>query len=258
MENNEYLFEPEKVFDIIKSDWIRFAETVKCNRFVIGISGGIDSTCVANLASMIFGRKNVYGVSMPCNHQNDMDDVDMVFETTGIRRIDINIGTAVNSILSEMNWKNGMEIKYDTETNLPPRIRMSALYAVSQSVNGIVLNTCNLSEDVVGYSTLFGDSAGSYAPIKNLTKTEVRELSNWLGIPPRLVGKTPIDGLQPLSDEDKLGFSYHDLDEYIRKGNAAKDLKSVIDAKYKANKFKTDIIRIQGPDFGFPNFIDNN
>jgi NAD+ synthase len=136
---------------------------------------------------------------------------------------------------------------------------MSTLYAVAQTVGGMVLNTCNLSEDVVGYATLWGDNAGSYAPIQGLTVTEIRQLGDWMDLPHHLIHKTPIDGLQPLSDEDKLGFSYEALDRYIREDIGSDEFKAHINELYRKNKFKTDIVRIPGPNFDdLGNFVRYN
>lgn len=105
-----------------------------------------------------------------------------------------------------------------TKTNLPPRIRMATLYAVSQSMNGRVANTCNLSEDWVGYSTRYGDSVGDFSPLSRLTVTEVKAIGRVLKLPDEFVDKVPIDGLCGKTDEENLGFTYELLDKYIREG----------------------------------------
>lgn len=180
----------------------------------------------------------------------------MVFSTLGIKRLDVNIGDAYHSICAAVE-NNGYDVTYDTKTNLPARLRMSALYAVGQTVNGIVLNTCQKSENCCGYATLFGDAAGSYAPIHDLTVTEVIAIGDYLGLPYKLVHKTPIDGLQPLSDEDKLGFTYASLDKFIRLNEGTNEFKEMIRNKYLQNKFKLDIIQIPHPVFDFPDFVVN-
>ena len=136
-----------------------------------------------------------------------------------------------------------MEISAQSHQNLPPRIRMSTLYAISQSLNGRVCNTCNLSEDWVGYSTRYGDSVGDFSPMSNLTVTEVKEIGYLLGLPKMLVDKTPIDGLCGKSDEENLGFTYAELDIYIRTGEIAdKEKKEIIDRKHKMNLFKLELM----------------
>lgn len=251
-----YVFEPETVFTAIRNHWFYWTQWNGMGqpKVVIGISGGKDSTVVAGLFVKIVGPENVIGVSMPCDGQKDMDDVDKVFAHLGIRRATIDVGDAFHSILIGIE-NNSVEIKDDTRTNLPARLRMSTLYAVAQSVGGIVLNTCNRTEDNLGYATIYGDNAGSYAPIQDLTVTEVIALGDWLGLPYELTHKTPIDGLQPLSDEEKLGIKYADVDKYIRMNQGDIHLKSIAYSLYDKNKFKLDIVRIPGPKHNMPDFI---
>lgn len=260
-----YVFEPEMVYITIRDHWFDWAnynhffgwnekDGKTLPKVVIGISGGKDSTVVAGLFTKFLGKDNVFGVSLPCDGQKDMPDVNKVFEYLGIKRITIDIGDAFHSIINSIE-NNAIDVKYDTKTNLPARLRMSTLYAVAQSVGGIVLNTCNHTEDNLGYATLYGDSAGSYAPIQDLTVTEVIALGDWLGLPHELTHKTPIDGLQPLTDEEKLGMKYADVDKYIRLNQGDAALKDKVCEMYNRNKFKLDIIRIPGPKHGFPDYI---
>ena len=135
----------------------------------------------------------------------------------------------------------GIDISEQTRINLPPRIRMSTLYAVSQSHNGRVANTCNLSEDWIGYSTRYGDSAGDFSPLCNVTVTEAKAIGEILGLPHNLVHKTPSDGLSGMSDEEKIGFTYEVLDKYIRTGVCEDaDTKAKIDRMNRINKFKLE------------------
>ena len=158
------------------------------------------------------------------------------------RNYTINIASAYKSIISEIE-KNNIEIQPQTKVNLPPRLRMSSLYAVSQSNNGRVVNTCNMSEDYVGYSTRYGDSAGDFAPLANFTVTEVLEIGSYLGLPDKLVKKAPSDGLTGKTDEDNLGFTYAELDRYIRQGiEPSKDKKDRIDLLHKKNLFKLQLM----------------
>ena len=252
---SEYKFDEAEVFNTIKTHWEEFMAKTHSDKCVIGISGGIDSTCVAALACKIFGKDHTYGISLPCDEQHDMNDVNRVFETLVIHRLDFNIGDAFHSVINGVE-NNGLEVSDVTRTNLPARLRMASLYAFAQSIpSALVINTCNLSEDILGYNTFGGDNIGSYAPIRWLTKTEVRKLAALLRVPSFLIEKTPIDGLQPLSDEEKFGFSYLELDDYIRTGNP--DFKHIdkVKSMYLKNKFKLDIIDLPGPKFKFPNFI---
>ena len=255
---DKYEFNPRSAFLRIRNHWQDWAKSVGATKWVVGISGGKDSTIVAALAMRAFGADNVLGILMPNGVQADIGDSISVCEHIGIRYVEINIEEAYESITRQTEIALD-RLSYDTKTNLPARLRMSTLYAVAQTVGGMVLNTCNLSEDVVGYATLWGDNAGSYAPIQGLTVTEIRQLGDWMDLPHHLIHKTPIDGLQPLSDEDKLGFTYEALDRYIREDVGSDEFKVRINELYRKNKFKTDIVRIPGPNFDdLGNFVRYN
>ena len=236
------------MFDALKVknecvNWIRefFENNGKGCNAVVGISGGKDSSVAAALCVEALGRERVIGVLMPQGEQHDIDMAYMLVNHLGIKHFEVNVKDAVDGILN--NLPKEIEITAQTRQNIPPRIRMSTLYAVSQSVNGRVCNTCNLSEDWVGYSTRYGDSVGDFSPMSNLTVTEVKEIGYILGLPEELVDKTPIDGLCGKSDEENLGFTYAELDVYIRTGEIAdKEKKEIIDKKHKANLFKLELM----------------
>ena len=215
-----------------------------CNA-VVGISGGKDSSVVAALCVEALGRDRVIGVLMPCGVQSDIDMAQKLVEHLGIKSYEINIENAVNGLLNELK---DIEVSTQTKTNLPPRIRMSTLYAVSQSVNGRVANTCNLSEDWVGYSTRYGDSVGDFSPLSKLTVTEVKEIGRLLNLPGVLVDKVPIDGLSGKTDEENLGFTYEALDRYIREGVCEdEEVRARIDRLHKMNQFKLELMPIFEP-----------
>ena len=222
-------------------------------KVIIGISGGKDSSVVAAICAKAIGPENVIGVMMPNGEQKDIADSQKLIAHLGIKSTTVNIENAFNDLCNAINL--GVELSYDTLTNLPARLRMSTLYAVSQTVGGFVANTCNLSEDTVGYATLYGDNAGSFAPISKLTTEEVMEIGDDLGLPFELVHKVPIDGLQPKTDEDKLGFTYHEVNELIRKGIKGPHFEKIMDM-YRKNKFKLDIVRIPYFDPHLPNAIE--
>lgn len=222
-------------------------------KVVIGISGGKDSSVVAAICAKAIGPENVIGVMMPNGEQKDIADSQSLIAHLGIKSTTVNIGNAFNDLCNAINL--GIELSYDTLTNLPARLRMSTLYAVSQTYGAFVANTCNLSEDTVGYATLYGDNAGSFAPISKLTTEEVMEIGDDLGLPFELVHKVPIDGLQPKTDEDKLGFTYHEVNELIRKGIKGPHFEKIMDM-YRKNKFKLDIVRIPYFDPHLPNAIE--
>lgn len=219
--------------------WIRqfFEENGPGCNAVVGISGGKDSSIVAALCVEALGKDRVIGVLMPQGEQHDIDMAYMLVNHLGIKHYVVNIKDAVDGVINSM--PEDLKITEQTKINLPPRIRMSALYAISQSVNGRVANTCNLSEDWVGYATRYGDGAGDFSPLSHLTVTEVKEIGYLLGLPKELVDKTPIDGLCGKTDEENLGFTYAELDVYIRTGVIDDQRKKeIIDKKHAANLFK--------------------
>ena len=214
-----------------------------CNA-VIGISGGKDSSVCAALCVQALGKDRVIGVLMPNGTQSDIADSRQLVEYLGIRSVTVNIAGAVDAIHTQLRTAR-IAATAQTEINLPPRIRMSVLYAVSQSMNGRVINTCNLSEDWVGYSTRYGDSAGDVSLLGKLTVQEVKALGREMGLPENLVEKTPSDGLCGSSDEQKLGFSYAVLDRYIREGDCEDPIiREKIDELHRANRFKLELIPV--------------
>lgn len=228
--------------DIVK--WIRdwFQVNGKGCKGVVAVSGGKDSSVVAALLVEALGKENVVGVLLPNGEQFDIDVSKALVEHLGIKSYTININSAYKGIMEELE-KNGVEVNTQTTVNLPPRLRMSTVYAVSQSVNGRVANTCNLSEDWVGYATRYGDGAGDFSPLSNLTVQEVKAVGRALGLPEMFVEKVPIDGLCGKTDEDNLGFTYAVLDRYIREGVCDdEETKKKIDRMHELNKFKLQLM----------------
>ena len=233
------MFQVEKVSAALIL-WIRewFEQNGKDCKAVIGISGGKDSSVVASACVQALGKDRVVGVLMPNGEQPDIDCSLQLVKHLDIPYVVCNIQDAVNGVLTSMQ-KAGVEISRQTTVNLPPRIRMSTLYAVSQSVNGRVANTCNYSEDYVGYSTRYGDMAGDFSPLGKLTVQEVKAIGKYLGLPENLVEKVPSDGLTSKTDEDNLGFTYKALDRYIREGVCEDEqTKARIDRLHNINLFK--------------------
>ena len=224
-------------------EWIRefFEENGKGCNAVLGISGGKDSSVVAALLVEALGKDRVIGVLMPNGEQADIDMAKLLVNHLGIKYYVVNIKEAYDGIINafpeELNMSN------QTKINLAPRLRMSTVYAVSQSVNGRVANTCNLSEDWVGYSTRYGDSVGDFSPCSHFTVQEVKEIGRMLGLPEVLIEKAPSDGLCGKTDEDNLGFTYAVLDKYIRTGEIEdEETKKLIDHKHKMNLFKLEVM----------------
>ena len=241
-----YTFDAEKTKNECVQ-WIRdFFEQngAGCNA-VLGISGGKDSSIVAALCAEALGKDRVIGVLMPNGEQADIDMAKLLVNHLGIRHYIVNIKDAVDGLVKNIPF----ELSEQSRVNLAPRIRMSTLYAVSQSNNGRVANTCNLSEDWVGYSTRYGDSAGDFSPCSHLTVQEMKAIGHLLGLPAVLVDKVPSDGLCGKTDEDNLGFTYAELDRYIREGiieNQAK--KEKIDRLHEMNAFKLQLMPAFNPE----------
>ncbi len=241
------------MFDAVKVKdacvlWIRefFEKNGKGCNAVLGISGGKDSSVAAALCVEALGKDRVIGVLMPSGVQHDIDMAYLLVNHLGIKHYEINIKGAVDAIKESIGKE--LELSVQSNTNLPPRIRMSTLYAVSQSVNGRVVNTCNLSEDWVGYSTRYGDAAGDFSPMSLLTVQEVKEIGRVLGLPDVLVDKVPIDGLQGKTDEDNLGFTYAVLDRYIRTGEIDDPAtRERIDYLHRINQFKLQLMPVFDP-----------
>ena len=238
-------FNVEKVRnDLVKwlNDW--FDENGPGCNAVIGISGGKDSSVTAALCVEALGKDRVIGVLMPNGEQYDIDVSEALVKHLGIRSYVVNIKDAYNGVVNAAKAA-GVELSNQSYINLAPRIRMSTLYAVSQSYNGRVINTCNLSEDWVGYSTRYGDSVGDVCPLGKLTVAEVKAIGHALGLPEELVEKVPIDGLCGKTDEENLGFTYAVLDRYIRTGEIDDPAtKELIDRKHLQNLFKLRLMPI--------------
>jgi len=220
-----------------------------CNA-VIGISGGKDSTVAAALCAEALGKDRVIGVLMPNGEQADIDDAKEVVKCLGIKHYIVNIKDVVNSFYKGLT-DVGINLSAQTTRNLPPRVRMTTLYAISQSNNGRVINTCNLSENTCGYSTIYGDHAGDMSPFDELTVTEIIKIGlTYTEIPERLIKKTPSDGLCGKTDEEALGFTYEQLDRLIRTGECDNESASLIFDKFKKSRFKSELIK-------FPHFESN-
>jgi len=260
----EYTFDVEQVTkDCIQ--WIRnwFEKNGPGCNAVLGLSGGKDSTIVAALCAKALGADRVIGVAMPDKGQG-INEADKIAEHLGIKFLVLPIGDICSAFDTDAD--NYIDWSKQTQQNIPPRVRMTMLYAVSQTYNGRVANTCNLSEDFIGYATLFGDNAGSFAPLSKLTVTEIYQIGDYLGLPYEWVHKVPDDGLpHSSSDEKKFGFSYVELDRYIREGivpegaceNNPDELKvDKIDRMHQNNEFKTEIVQIPcyWPEYGFEDY----
>ncbi|MCR5675040.1 MAG: NAD(+) synthase [Lachnospiraceae bacterium] len=239
-------FDAKKEIEHI-TGWIRawFEENGPQANAVIGISGGKDSSIVAALLVRALGRERVTAVMMPDGVQADIADSRQLVETLGLKAFTVDVGPGVRGLRESVEQSIGAPLSRDAQINLPPRMRMATLYAVAQSLpgGGRVANTCNRSEDYIGYSTKYGDAAGDFSPCAEYLVTEMRLLGDALELPRNLVHKTPSDGLSGLSDEEKIGFSYEVLDTYIATGICEdKEIRDRIDRMHRLNLHKLQVI----------------
>ena len=223
--------------------WIKdyFENNGRGCKAIVGISGGADSSVVAALLVKALGKENVVGVLMPNGNQHDIDVSKELVALLDIPHYIINIQSPVDDLSQIIGEALGVDPNKNPiyYTNTPARIRMSVLYGVSALLGGRVANTCNASEDYIGYSTKFGDAAGDFSPISDFTKTEVKEIGRELGLPSKFIEKVPEDGMSGLSDEEKLGFTYEVLDRYILTGEIEdQETKKRIDHLHKTNLHK--------------------
>ena len=238
-------------------NWIRmwFADKPANAPVVIGISGGKDSTICAALLADALGKERVIGVMMPNGEQKDIADSEQVIRTLGIKGITVNIGQAYDALTLEIvkNDLNGSPnaLKDAYETNTPARLRMVTLYGIAAQVGGFVVNTCNLSESVVGWETYGGDGFGDFSPLGKLTVDEVKSLGIYMQLPANLVEKAPSDGMCGATDEDKLGFTYAELDNFIRDNRVNDNIGRILELNRKSH-FKHENIHIPTYDPGLP------
>ena len=243
-----YKFNAEKTtHELIQ--WIRewFEKNgTSCNA-IIGISGGKDSSVVAALCVAALGKNRVIGIKMPNGYQPDEEDADSIIQHLGIRGYRIDIANAYDAIIDQVE-NVAIHPSNQSVINLAPRLRMSVLYCMAQSLNGRVSNNSNLSERYIGYSTRWGDSVGDFAPLANLTVQEVIAIGKVLGLPSKLIEKTPADGLSKKTDEETFGFTYDELDKYIRTGSCANEnTVKQIKTKHEKNRFKLSSIPMFQP-----------
>ena len=274
MSEKEYAFDVEKITAEVVA-WIQKWISENGNertKVIVGISGGKDSSVVAALMVKALGKERVIGVMMPNGEQKDILDSQTVVNHLGIEHYTVNIASAYEGIQKafavagivendENEFFDENKLMNDSfssvfKTNTPARLRMVTLYGIGAQIgNCRVANTCNLSEDLVGYSTFYGDEAGDFAPINKLTTEEVVAIGDYLGLPSSLTHKAPSDGMCGKTDEDNLGFTYHEVNEIARKNTKGANYEKII-AKYKANLFKVKIIALPCYKPNLPLFLE--
>lgn len=253
-----YSFDVEKVTNQC-IQWIKewFASNGNDDtKAVIGISGGKDSALTGKLLVEALGKDRVVGVMLPNIVQQDLQDSQMVCKALGIKSLTVNIGNSYSGLTEVLKTVlPDDEYSYaNYKTNTPARIRMATLFGISAIIgNSFVANTCNLSEDVMGYSTFYGDSAGCFSPLCKLTTDEVIAMGDFLGMPKEIMHKAPSDGMCGKTDEDNLGWTYHEVNEYIRENKKGPHYNQIVE-RWKRNKYKVDIIQLPSFDPLLPDF----
>lgn len=227
------------------TNWIKdyFVNNGPDCKAIIGISGGKDSTVTAALLVKALGKNRVIGVKMPQGNQHDIDVANKVIDYLGIRSYEINIGDVCESLYHAIDegydFDSTVKNNPQVTSNSPARVRMTVLYAIAALEHGRVANTCNRSEDFIGYSTKFGDAAGDFSVLSEYTVSEVRQIGKALGIPNEFIFKAPEDGLSGKTDEDNLGFTYGELDHFLLRGHyPSYDVYKNIEERHKRNLHK--------------------
>lgn len=246
----KYNFDPKTTLTELEAWTKTKMHAIGGTKAVLGISGGKDSSVTAALMTRVLGADNVYGILMPNAHQDDIEYARELVKLLGIHSAEISIGPMTSAFYTAIEGSGLFdEISRQTTLNLPPRVRMTTLYAISQSIDGSrVINTSNLSEDWVGYATIYGDTAGAFAPLGMLTTDEVIAIGQELDLPEKFTAKPPADGLTGKTDEQVLGYTYDTLNDYIRHGLEPNDaIKQKIDEAHRLSRFKFEPIPMFDP-----------
>ena len=228
--------------------WIRnYVKNAGAKGVVLGLSGGKDSAVVLAMAVKALGKENVITVSMPCHSQNaDYDDAKAAAERYGVKFITADLTRAYdefeNAIHSVIGETGIEELSGEAKVNAKPRLRMTCLYAIAQSLGYLVIGTGNLCEAMVGYTTKWGDSASDFNPLANFTVREVFRIGDFLGVPEQILKRAPSDGLGGQTDEEKLGVTYAQIEEMIETGNTEERAKEIILRKYNSSRHKRSLV----------------
>ena len=230
-------------------NWIReYVESSHAKGVVVGNSGGKDSATVLALASKALGKDRVLAIGMPCNSiPQDLDDAQLVANAFGVRMIEINLTNPYDlyeQTLIDSLDNNDIELVDESKVNIKPRLRMITLYAVAQSLGYLVIGTGNLCEAMVGYTTKWGDNASDFNPLGNFTVDEVRFIGSYLGVPDKVIHKAPADGLGRQTDEEKLGVTYKQIEEYIETGKTDPEAMAIIKDKYERTRHKRSLVPV--------------
>ena len=243
LEYSKLIIEAEKAINWIKE----YVESCNANGVVIGNSGGKDSATVIAMATRALGKEKVLTVAMPCNSiKEDLEDAKLVSMTFGVPCIEVDLSNSYNQFENDINnvlkTSLGTELINEAKVNSKPRFRMTTLYSIAQSLNYLVIGTGNLCEQMVGYTTKWGDSASDFNPIGNFTVREVLAIGKYLGVPDKIISKAPSDGLGSKTDEEKMGVTYDQIEEYIETGKTNPEAMTIIERKNRISKHKRMLV----------------
>ena len=242
LEYSKLIIEAEKAINWIKE----FVESSGAEGVVVGNSGGKDSATVIAMATRALGKDKVLTIAMPCNSiKEDLEDAKLVSMTFDVPLLEIDLSDSYNTFERTINNSlKGIdkELVNEAKVNSKPRFRMTTLYSVAQSMNYLVIGTGNLCEQMVGYTTKWGDNASDFNPIGNFTVREVLAIGKYLGVPDRIINKAPSDGLGSKTDEEKMGVTYDQIEEYIETGKTSEEAMLVIERKNRVSKHKRCLV----------------
>lgn len=242
LEYSRLIIEAEKAINWIKE----FVESSGAEGVVVGNSGGKDSATVIAMATRALGKDKVLTIAMPCNSiKEDLEDAKLVSMTFNVPLLEIDLSDSYNTFERTINDSLkgiGKELVNESKVNSKPRFRMTTLYSVAQTMNYLVIGTGNLCEQMVGYTTKWGDNASDFNPIGNFTVREVLAIGKYLGVPDRIINKAPSDGLGAKTDEEKMGVTYDQIEEYIETGKTAEEAMPIIERKNRVSKHKRSLV----------------
>ena len=226
--------------------WIKeYVKQIGAKGVVVGNSGGKDSATVIAMATKALGKENVVAVAMPCHSISpDFEDAKLVADTFGVKFLKVDLTNTYNEMEKEIQFAMGEELSKEATINMKPRLRMTTLYGIAQSLSYLVIGTGNLCEAMVGYTTKWGDNSSDFNPIGNFTVDEVLAIGKYLGVPEKILGKAPNDGLGGKTDEEKMGIQYSQIAEMIETGNTEEHAKKEILKRYHASKHKRELVPV--------------
>ena len=227
-------------------EWIKeYVEKTKAKGIVIGNSGGKDSATVLAMAVKAIGKERVISVAMPCfSKETDLVDAKLVADTFEVPLLKIDLSSAYQEMENEINCQIPQGLTQEAIINIKPRLRMTTLYGIAQTLGYLVIGTGNLCEAMVGYTTKWGDNSSDLNPIGNFTVEEVLAIGKMLGVPEKILQKAPSDGLGGQTDEEKMGIQYRQIEEMIEKGSTEEKAKQEIIKRYQNSKHKRKTVPI--------------